>query len=181
MDAYLTKPIVPADLTACIRRIFRPVSEAPSVVTPPVKTPAASTEVPWLDTAHLETITAGLPPEQSLETLRQLHDSVCNDFRDTFVSVVECCERQDQVRFAETVHGLKGCFMMIGWNRAGAACADALAAARKGEFKDWPTFADKLTATFALSSKTMSAYLEGRHSHPALSPFNSASSSSHSS
>ena len=180
MDAYLTKPIVPADLTACIRRIFRSVNEAPPVVAAPVKTKAAPTEVPWLDTAHLETISAGLPPEQSFETLRQLHDSVCNDFKDTFVSIVECCERQDQPRFAETIHGLKGCFMMIGWSRAGAFCAEALAAARKGEFKGWPTFADKLTATFALSSKTMSAYLEGQHSHPALSPSNSASSSSHS-
>ena len=62
--------------------------------------------------------------------------------------------------FAETIHGLKGCFMMIGWGRAGAFCAEALGGARKGEFKDWQTFADNLTVTFALSSKTMSAHLD---------------------
>jgi CheY-like chemotaxis protein len=166
MDAYLTKPILPIDLAACLRGVFQPGQTAHPVA--PQKM-TASDGNQWLDNHHLEIITLGLQPEQALATLTQLHDSVCNDYKETLASVIECCEARDQVRFAETIHGLKGCFMMIGWARAGAFCADALAAARKGEFKDWQTFADKLAATFALSSKTMSAYLEGQrpNSEPA--------------
>ena len=177
MDAYLTKPIVPVDLVVCIRRIFRPDNGKPQVAVPLGKTSVIPSEQqPWLDTAHLETITLGLAPEQSLETLRQLQASVCSDFKDTFPSIVDCCERQDQARFAETIHGLKGCFLMIGWSRAGAFCAETLAAARKGEFKNWPFFADELSATFALSSKTMSAHLDEKFKN--LGPAHAVSATS---
>ena len=165
MDAYLTKPILPVDLSACIRRIFQSSGTAsPSPAAPQSdQTQTISSDQPWIDTLHLETITMGLSPEQSLDTLRQLHASVCADYKDNFPSIVECCGLQDQAHFAETIHGLKGCFMMIGWSRAGMFCAEALASARKGEFKDWPTFADKLNTVFNRSSEIMSDQLNSRN------------------
>jgi PAS domain S-box-containing protein len=165
MDAYLTKPILPVDLSSCIRRVFQPGESAHPVTPPTVASRATSAEHPWVDTLHLETITFGLPPEQALATLRQLHTSVCKDCNDTFPAVAECCEQRDQTRFAETVHGLKGCFMMIGWNHVALLCADALTAARKGEFAEWQTFPGRLKAAFEHSSATMSGHLDRRASH----------------
>ncbi|MBK9991648.1 MAG: PAS domain S-box protein [Verrucomicrobia bacterium] len=162
MDSYLTKPFVPADLTTCLRHLFQSgENNSPSKPQPPKPQPS-SHEPLWLDTVHLENITAGLAPEQSLDTLRQLHTSVCNDYADTMPQVVECCAQKDQPRFAQTIHGLKGCFMMIGWNHVGQLCADALGLARKGEFKEWSKFADKLGSAFAHSSESMAKLLDAR-------------------
>lgn len=162
MDSYLTKPFVPADLISCLRHIFQTGENGSPAKPPPPKPQLSSLEPLWLDAVHLENITAGLAPEQSLDTLRQLHASVCNDYADTFPQVVECCAQKDQTRFAETIHGLKGCFMMIGWNHAGKLCADALSLARKGEFKEWSKFADKLSTAFSHSSELMTSLLDAR-------------------
>jgi hypothetical protein len=50
--------------------------------------------------------------------------------------------------------------MMIGWNRAGTRCAEALAEARKGSFKEWATFTDELEKLFSQSSGLMGRYLD---------------------
>ncbi len=162
MDSYLTKPIVPVDLQTCLRRTFQPGGDPTIANSQPGKTPPTSSLRPLIDIAHLDTITSGLPPEQALETLRQLHTSVCNDYMDTYSAVVECCRLKDQARFAETIHGLKGCFMMIGWTHMGMFCADSLGLARKGEFKDWQTFTEKLGAAFIQSTKAMTIHLTER-------------------
>jgi PAS domain S-box-containing protein len=172
MDAYLTKPILPVDLSSCIRRVFQPGESTNPVASSPTTIPATTSERPWVDTRHLEEITPGMNPEQARETLRQLHLSVCNDFNETIPTVATCCEQQDQAHFAETIHGLKGCFMMIGWKRAGFLCAEALAAARKGEFTAWQTFVEELKSCFNHSSEHMSAYLDNRNvnDHDAEAP-----------
>jgi PAS domain S-box-containing protein len=165
MDAYLSKPIIPVDLVACFRRIFIAGEKSAPVLNPPENTPAVSAERPWLDLIHLETITTGLTPDQRLDTLRQLHASVCNDYEQTLPLVVECCQQQDQPRFAETIHGLKGCFMMIGWSRVGTYCAESLALARKGGFKDWQGFPQNLQDSFNRSSEAMTVLLDERQSN----------------
>jgi len=162
MDAYLSKPILPVDLQSCIRRIFDAGSSASPIATakPASVAPVSWAERPLVDSEHLETITMGMTPEQILDTLRQLHLSVCTDYEATLPTVLELCERQSQSHFAETIHGLKGCFMMIGWSQVGTLCAESLTASRKGEFKDWPVFPDKLKAAFARSSTAMTAHLD---------------------
>jgi CheY-like chemotaxis protein len=162
MDEYLTKPILPVVLASCIRRVFQFGESARPGTSHPMPTRASSPELPWFDTLHLETITLGLPPEQALSTLRQLHASVCSDFRATFPVVLECCEQKNQARFAEAIHGLKGCFMMIGWNRAANFCADALTLARKDEFTEWQSFPNRLKAAFEHSSEAMVSHLDNR-------------------
>ena len=162
MDSYLTKPIVPADLQTCLRRTFQLNNDSTAASLQASKTPPTSSIRPLIDVAHLDTIITGLPAEQALDTLRQLHTSVCTDYVDTFSAIVECCNSRDQTRFAETVHGLKGCFMMIGWTQIGMLCADSLSLARKGEFKDWQTFTEKLAAAFFQSTKAMTQLLAER-------------------
>ncbi|MFT3784468.1 MAG: PAS domain S-box protein [Nibricoccus sp.] len=158
MDEYLSKPILPADLRACIQRMFRPATSAPAKPAQSVRTDT-SVESLWVDGSHLETITAGLSPEQIVETLTQLHASVCNDFNAAYPQIRDLCERRDQKQFAETVHGLKGCFMMTGWIRAGKRCAQALGAARQGNFNGWLTFPQELRSLFEQSNKAMTEHL----------------------
>jgi len=178
MDAYLTKPILPVDLASCIRHVFQPSESANPVAPSSLTIQATTSERPWIDTRHLEEITPGMNPEQARETLRQLHLSVCNDFNETAPTVATCCEQQDQAHFAETIHGLKGCFMMIGWNRAGFLCADALVAARKGEFTEWKSFVEELKSCFRHSSERMSAYLDNRNLPDVEAPTPSSPASS---
>ena len=160
MDAYLTKPILPVDLASCLRRIFQPGESANPVASTKPASLASPAEHPWVDTVHLETITLGLPAEQAVATLRQLHASVCKDCAENFPAVTECCQSKNQTCFAETIHGLKGCFMMIGWNRVATLCADALTIARRGEFTEWQVFPEHLTSAFKHSSAIMAAYLD---------------------
>jgi len=162
MDAYLTKPILPADLKACISSIFdhRAAGES-SIPKPTTKsiTPAPA-GLPWVDTTHLRTITMGMTPEQLHASLSQLYFSVCADYQDVLPQIIETCTKRDQAIFAQTIHGLKGCFMMTGWTRAGTRCAQALAAARKNSFTEWQTFPDELKSLYKHSSEAMSLYLE---------------------
>jgi len=162
MDAYLTKPILPVDLAACIRRVFEGIESQSPVAPTPVQKQNHFVEHPLVDTAHLETITTGMNPEQALDALRQLQVTVCDDYQINLPRVLELCAQQDQPGLAETIHGLKGCFMMIGWNRAGTRCAEALVEARKGTFKEWATFTDELEKLFSQSSGVMARYLDDR-------------------
>ncbi len=169
MDDFLTKPVLPAELRACILRHFEnPGDSSPSIQRrflktapkPQEKPPGSTPPVfPLIDIPHLHTITAGLPPDQIWETLASLQANVGSDFSDTYQQIVEVCSRRDQKHFAETIHGLKGCFMMTGWTRAGKWCAQALMAAREGVFDQWTTFPDELSKLYHLSNQAMTALL----------------------
>ncbi|MFT3867992.1 MAG: PAS domain S-box protein [Nibricoccus sp.] len=164
MDDYLSKPILPAELHACIQRHFgkTPGGNVPKTVAP--ATPAQPsrsepTPAPLIDRSHLQTITAGMTCEQVIETLTHLHGSVCTDFSDTFPLISKICIARNQKQFAETIHGLKGCFMMTGWTRAGKLCAQALAAARQDNFSNWEKFPNELQELYAISNQAMTAHL----------------------
>ena len=122
-------------------------------------TTAPAAELPLIDTDHLRSITAGMTAYQMYETLQQLQASVLNDYQEVYPNVVELCTQKNQKVFAETVHGLKGCFMMTGWTRVGRFCAASLAAARQGNFRDWETFPEELKELFSKSSEAMSKFL----------------------
>ena len=157
MDDYLSKPIVPADLKNCILKLFQGTVHASRPA--PTSTTRPPVESPLLDVEHLRSITAGMTPHQVYETLQQLQASVCNDYQEVYPRIVELCTQQDQKVFAETIHGLKGCFMMTGWTRAGRHCAAALTAARHGTFQGWNAFPSELKELFAQSSEAMSRHL----------------------
>jgi PAS domain S-box-containing protein len=157
MDAFLSKPVVPADLRNCIESLFGKTS--PKSRVPETAKAELPEEPPLIDTGHLETITAGMSGLQVYETLKELNLSVCNDFQENYPRVVEACTQRDQKQFAHVVHGLKGCFLMTGWTRVGKRCAVAIAAARQGQFVEWETFAPELKDLFQISADAMASYL----------------------
>jgi CheY-like chemotaxis protein len=166
MDDYLTKPILPVDLKACINRVFSKRTSSSRTTPPqPLNKSSSIVETPWVDIGHLQTITMGMTPDQVCESLAQLHASVCTDYQENLPRIIDLCAQRDQANFAQTVHGLKGCFMMIGWIRAGTRCTQALTAARKNIFNDWQTFPDELKSLFNRSSEAMAEYLNSLHAN----------------
>ena len=57
------------------------------------------------------------------------------------------------------MHGLKGCFLMLGWMRLARRCIEVLDLARKGEFTGWEAFPTELEKLFDRSTAGMIDYL----------------------
>ena len=154
MDDYLSKPVLPAHIEACFLRLFR--AETPAE-TPPAL-PAGGSEL--LDRGQLAAMFPGLPPAQIIEVLRQLQDSAARDLEAAWPRLGEACANRNCDHLAETAHGLKGCFTMLGWARLAALCNEAVVQARKGEFDAWASFGPELQKLHALSTAEMQCYLE---------------------
>ncbi|MBK8476699.1 MAG: PAS domain S-box protein [Opitutaceae bacterium] len=147
MDEYLTKPVLPAQIEACLLQLF---AAAPTL-TPPVP----PTGLPWVDRAHLEAFLPGLAPEELADALGLMHTAAAGDFRQIWPKIVEACAAHNAPGLADLTHGLKGCFLMLGWARAAALCLTVLEAARKGTFTDWDDFPPQLQEAYTASSAAM--------------------------
>ncbi len=157
IDEYLTKPVLPAQIEACLLQLF-----AAAPITAPVPPP----ELPWVDRAHLEAFLPGLAPEELAEALGQMHTAAAGDFRQIWPKIVEACTAHNAPGLADLTHGLKGCFLMLGWARAAALCITALDAARKGTFADWDNFPLQLQETYTASSAAMEQCLTAIRNQP---------------
>ncbi|MBK8478370.1 MAG: response regulator [Opitutaceae bacterium] len=155
MDDYLSKPVLPSHIETCFLRLFRrETGEGPSQ-------PAPSTAEPELvDRTQLAALFPGLPGTQVAEVLRQLQASSARDLAAAWPKLGEACANRNMAHLAETAHGLKGCFTMLGWARLAAFCASALTRARAGEFDAWATFGPDLQRLHDLSAAEMACYLE---------------------
>jgi len=164
MDEYLTKPVLPREIEACFLRLF--VSGGPPGAVPTAR-PAEPADLPWVDRVHLEHVMPGLTPAQAAETIGHLHDAAAADFHQLWPRIVEACARKDGPHLAELVHGLKGCFLMLGWTRIASFCVEALTQARKGEFVAWETFPGDLKQFYNSSTAAMTDYLSSTVEKPA--------------
>lgn len=162
-DEFLTKPVLPAQLEACFLRLFQPADESPARPGP------APAESPLIDRVHLAAAFPGLAGAELAEVLREMHRSVVGDFGQVWPGVVAACAGRDQGRLAELVHGLKGCFRMVGWARVAVLCTKALNQARRGEFTAWLTFPEELRQLFAETDAAMSRLLAAREMPDELS------------
>jgi len=154
MDDYLSKPVLPAHIEACFLRLFR--AETPAEVPPAL--PVGGPDL--LDRNQLVAMFPGLPPPQIAEVLRQLQESAARDLAAAWPHLAEACANRNCAHMAETAHGLKGCFTMLGWARLAAFCNEAVVQARKGEFTAWTTFGPELQKLHDLSTAEMQCYLE---------------------
>ena len=145
-------------LAACIQKLFSGGNNpAPP---PPVEHPVEVTAtLVWIDTAHLQLITHGLPDEQIGDVLDQMLASACAEFDLTFPQVQAACADQNQEAFHRAIHGLKGCFQMLGWLQAAQGCVEALAELRAGTFNRWTNFPDQLRTLYHASQSEMTRYL----------------------
>ncbi len=189
MDGYLSKPVSGKDLETCIEELFStPAKDAagpesvdgqestPEAVPapsghvayaapdtpPPSPTPAPEAELASaLNLPHIRSLQEGMTPPAAVESLRQLHASVDADFTQTALRLDEICANKDLPQFIQTVHGLKGCFLMLGFAGVGGRCAEALAHARQGTFTDWQSFPGDLRKRYQENSRQMAAYVDG--------------------
>ena len=161
MDDYLTKPLIPPTLTACIQKLFsgEAAPPAPAAARPAADAPAV---VAWIDEVHLQTITQGLPDDQIIAALSGMHQSAAADFALVFPQVEAACADQNLQALGTAIHGLKGCFQMLGWLQAANGCVQALAEVRAGTFASWTTFPHELHALYQTSQAEMSRYLAAR-------------------
>jgi PAS domain S-box-containing protein len=149
MDDYLSKPINAASLVTCIERLFPP--EADPVTAPP---PLA-----WIDTGHLQAITQDLTATQVAETLHQLNAAAAADFATVLPQVRVACADHNSEALRTAIHGLKGCFQMLGWPQASQCCVQALAEVRAGHFSRWTTLPHELHTLCQTSQGAMNRYL----------------------
>ena len=162
MDDYLSKPVLPTHIESCFLRLFRRDPGGAHAQ------PAASNAVPELvDRAQLAALFPGLPGTQVAEVLRQLQASSTRDLATAWPRIGEACANRNMTRLAETAHGLKGCFTMLGWARLAAFCAEALTRARAGEFDAWVSFGPDLQRLHDLSTTEMDCFLEELEAAPA--------------
>ncbi|HLP00927.1 MAG TPA: response regulator [Opitutaceae bacterium] len=154
MDDYLAKPVLPSHLEACFQRLFgsEAAAEAPA--------PAVSAGPDLVDRDQLNAMFPGLPPAQVADVLQQLQASAARDLETAWPRLGKACAARDCAHLAETAHGLKGCFMMLGWSRLAAFCSDAVLQARRGTFTAWSTFGPELQKLYDLSVAEMRCFLE---------------------
>lgn len=155
MDEYLSKPVLPAHIETCFLRLFRRATG-----TGPTQPAVANTVPELVDRAQLAALFPGMPTWQVVEVLRQLQTSSTRDLAAAWPRIGEACANRNMARLAETTHGLKGCFTMLGWARLAAFCSAALTRARAGEFDAWATFGPDLQRLHDLSTTEMDCYLE---------------------
>jgi PAS domain S-box-containing protein len=155
MDEYLSKPVLPTHIETCFLRLFRRVTTAG-----PAQPAGPASEPELVDRNQLAALFPGLPGGQVAEVLRQLQASAGRDLATAWPRLGEACANRNMERLAETAHGLKGCFTMLGWARLAAFCAAAITQARAGQFEDWATFGPDLQRLHDLSAVEMSCYLE---------------------
>ena len=158
MDDYLTKPVLPKTLEHCLVNLFHKDNAAtePALLAPP---PAAVPATPWIDPVHFAAMLPGLPPAQLAAILREMHAVATRDFESALPRIEAVCTSKDNARLAELVHGLKGCFLMLGWPRLANRCIDVLGQARKGEFAGWESLPGELRQLFAASAQAMHEHL----------------------
>ncbi len=162
MDEYLSKPVLPPHIEACLLKLFR--AETPAEAAPPV-VPAGAPEL--VDRDQLAAMFPGLPPKQVAEVLVQLQTSAARDLDAAWARLGEACANRNCAHLADTAHGLKGCFTMLGWARLAAYCNDAVVQARRGAFDAWHTFGPGLQRLHDLSVAEMQCYLEELGGAPA--------------
>jgi CheY-like chemotaxis protein len=157
MDDCLAKPITSQTFKACIDRLF---SKTPPVQTPAEPVPPASPEeLPLVDCAQLDAAVSGLSLTQMSAIHHRMHRAVARDFETFWPLVVDAVSKRDQVRLAEAVHALKGCFSILQWSRITAHCASALQRARAQRFAEWSTFPGELQHLYTASTAEMTRYL----------------------
>jgi CheY-like chemotaxis protein len=155
MDDYLSKPVLPAHIESCFLHLFR--HEGGGGTAQPTVSGAIAELV---DRAQLAALFPGMPGPQVAEVLKQLQDSAKRDLATAWPRLAESCANRNMAHLAETAHGLKGCFTMLGWARLAAFCAAAITRARAGEFAEWATFGPDLQRLHDLSATEMTCYLE---------------------
>ncbi|MFT3829683.1 MAG: response regulator [Opitutaceae bacterium] len=154
LDDYLAKPVLPSHLETCFQRLFgtEVAAEAPA--------PAPATAPDLVDRDQLNAMFPGLPPAQVADVLQQLQVSAARDLETAWPRLGKACAARDSARLSDTAHGLKGCFMMLGWSRLAAFCSDAVLQARRGSFSAWGTFGPELQKLHDLSVAEMRCFLE---------------------
>jgi hypothetical protein len=122
-----------------------------------------------VDREQLAAMFPGLPPGQVAEVLQQLQASAARDLDSAWPRLGEACANRNCVHLADTAHGLKGCFTMLGWARLAAFCNEAVVQARSGEFAAWTSFGPELQKLHDLSAAEMQCFLEELN-HAAAKP-----------
>ena len=154
MDDYLSKPVLPRHIEVCFCRQFQKGAGVTHTDTVKAAAPV-SKDPPLMDRTHLNTVMEGSTPAQVAETLAELQAATHDDFLRIWPEVVAACNDHDSTRLASLTHGLKGCFLTLGWMRISQRCIEVLGQARKGEFEKWATFPAELKCLFNASSAAM--------------------------
>jgi hypothetical protein len=153
MDDYMSKPVLPRQIEACLRRLFQNGAGSNKSTIAAAPAPA---EPPWVDRAHFESVLPDLAPAEAAETLTELHTAATEDFCRIQPQLLAACRARDSLRLADLVHGLKGCFLTLGWMRIARRCIEVLGQARKSEFVAWETFPSELDRLYQASTAAMS-------------------------
>lgn len=120
---------------------------------------AAAVSKPFVDATHLAAMLAGMPPTNLQELLLDLHATAVSDYLGQRRSLAEICAARDHARLLELVHGMKGCFAVLGWTRFAARCAEVQTLAKQERFAAWTTFPAELHALYEASDSAMQLYL----------------------
>jgi CheY-like chemotaxis protein len=156
MDDYLTKPVLPAHIEACFQRMF----EVEIQNKQPVAVVSDAADMTFVDRNQLAALFPGMPGGQVAEVLQHLMASACRDLDTAWPKIGQACASRNSQLLAETAHGLKGCFNMLGWSRVASFCNEAIQKARRGEFDGWADFGPELQRLYDHSNSEMLCYIE---------------------
>jgi len=151
MDDYLSKPVLPKNLHACIERLFD--GRAPFPASTDAAPPRGATSLPpWVDRAHLAAITDGLDEAASTELITQIYTAAKSDFAALRPRLAEACAARQIQQLAACVHGLKGCVLSLGWTRMSEHCAETLRALTENRFAGWADLPNELDELYHASA-----------------------------
>lgn len=170
MDDYLSKPVLPKHITACIERLFLnpPFPEIVVAASIPLEPESSA---PYVDRAHLFAMIEGLERKESIGILSDLYRAVEADLIALLPRIVEACRDRETQPLVSAVHGLKGCVLTLGWTRMGDHCAQTIAALREDRFAAWANLPEDLEALHRLSAEKFEEILSSMATEtPPLSP-----------
>lgn len=158
MNDYLTKPVLPPQVRECVERHLA-LARAAAAAGGPIPGLAAGvigeSPYPWVDAAQLTAMLEGLPGEDWSDTLRELQATAVADYESKLPLLDAACRSRDGNAVGEIVHGLKGCFSLLGWTRFAEHCGAIQAQARLGAILDWESLPNEIHRLYLDSTTAM--------------------------
>jgi len=151
MDDFLSKPLLPKTLQACIERLF---GGAAVVVPRGSASPLRPVTEPnqWIDYTQLKQTTEDLENDAAADLVVQLFTASKADFDALRPRIAEACALCQVQQLSLCVHGLKGCVLSLGWTHMGSRCIEAHQALKENRFEAWAELPRELDELFRLST-----------------------------
>lgn len=163
MDGCLIKPVLPAQLRACLKGLGHGDEVAFGRQSASF---ADRSGAPVLSNEHLDAMLGEIADEVASDLLVEWGASLARDFRTAAATLEASIQNEDSDAAIAPLHGLKGVARTIGLPRMQYYCEGCLEQLRTGTFQAWDDLLPQLDRFYRDSSDALNAYRLARAGQP---------------